>query len=195
MTPTVLTALLLSAPANFEALKSNAKAVPSLKQAVAAFVGRCADGDPVENASCRANLQERKAELGDRSVYLFLGTPEPNQLRYGGERGDKVRLLWTPVLDPGGGFALTVGKPSRIGTQGGVVVPTKVLDLVLAAGQMASDVERLARIGQLSVEVIGRFEKPWRVSGKGKTSEGVALKLEALRVVHGRTGKPVASTP
>lgn len=189
--PLAAVLVLALAPPSFDAMKQKAVAVDSLPKALTALVGRCDDGDPIENAECRDNLKTQRKALQGKRVYLFLGAPEVGKLRLEGERGAKMRLLWTPIHDAGNGLALTVGAPSRVNARGNLVIATKVIDAVPAPGVLSSEVQRLLRIGQLNVEVVGRFGKPWRLSHKGQPVEGVAFEVDAIRFSHARTGKPV----
>lgn len=189
--PLAAALLLLLAPPSFDALKKKAGTLESLPKTVTALVGRCEDGDAFENQECEQNMKAQRKALDGKRVYLFLGPPEIDKLRFEGERGSKMRLLWTPIHDAGNGLALTMGTPRRLSAKGNIIIPTKVIDAVPAPGVLTSEVQRLVRIGQLNVEVVGRFHKPWTLSGKGKRIDGVAFDLEAIRFSHARTGKPV----
>lgn len=173
--------------AGFDALKSEAKTIKSLRRAVTALVGDC-DLYDVGGAECEQRLNAAKKRLRNGNHYLYLGAPEPDLLRFHKMRGAKARLLWAPLIDARTGMAITVGKPRGLGKVGPKVklIP---LDVTLEDGILESDISRAARIGQIAVEVVGRFGPAWSVGRGGKRVRGVSFKPKMVRFIHSRNGK------
>lgn len=176
-----------SAVEAFETEKNAAKTVKSLKRAVTALVGDC-DLYDVGGYECEAKLDAAKKRLRDGDHYLYFGAPEPNFLRFHKMRGQKARLLWAPIIDARTGMAVTVGKPRGMGKVGPKVKIIPV-DVELADGILEGDIRRAARLGQISVEVVGRFGPAWSVGRGDKSVRGVAFRPTMVRFSHARSGK------
>lgn len=181
--------LALQAP-DFEALKKSAETVESVPRAISVVVGNCDTDDIGERIDCQENVKKQKKELMGKRLYLYLGAVEASQLKYEGERGGKVRVVWTaPIYDAGRGLALTVGKPQKVSASGNLVIRPALLDGKLGDGILDSELPRLVRTGQVAVELVGKFKSPWALSGKGRKFQGAEFDPEAVRLSHARTGK------
>ncbi len=188
----LLAALTTAAPPSFEAAKKAALFVDRPVSAVAVIVGDCDKGDAVDQQECRNNLKEAAKKWQGKTVALNLGAGHEKFLKFEGPRGEKVRFVWAPLVDVGEGLALTVGKPQKLSAQGTVVVAQKPMDAVLAEGIVDSDVARAAQLGQIVIEIVGKFGQPWRLGGGEKVAQGVSFELAAVRFTHARTGKTLA---
>jgi hypothetical protein len=183
----VVLSLSFAAP-DFDAAKAKALEPESLPKALAAIVSDCSSGDHGEQYDCRENMKAARKKLMGKDVYAYI-TPELNQIKYDGERGSKVRVLWFGLYDAGGGLALSVGKPHKVSARGTMVIRPTFLDGELASGVMANDIKRLARTGNIGVEVIGRFKGAWKLRGKGQSFQGVEMKGRLVRLINSRNGK------
>ncbi len=103
-------------------------------------------------------------------------------------RGAKARMLWAPLVDARTGMAVTVGKPRGLGKVGPKVkrIP---LNVSLEEGISESDISRAARLGQVAVEVVGRFGPAWSVGRGDRRVRGVSFKPKMVRFLHSRSGK------
>lgn len=181
--------LALSASPAFDAAKSKATEIESLKKTVSALAGVCDVGDQLERADCKRTMKTKAAKIrkaGD--VYLYLGRVEDG-LRFEGERGGKVRVLWTPIVDAGDGLAITLDKPSRQTRSGNIVVRTRPFDLKLPADVFPNELQRGVRTGNVNVEVVGAFGPTWSIGRGSRKVQGVRFELKALRLSKARSGQ------
>jgi hypothetical protein len=182
---------LWSAATPYEDLRARAVAVDRLPSTVAALVGVCPDGLMVDELEeCRKNLGTAARAWAGRSVVVALGAVEPPFIAFAGRAGDDVKLVWTPLVDLGNALALTVGRPEKLSAQGAIVVARRpYVGRPTDSTLLDSDIERAARAGNIAVELVGTFGKPWQLQGAGKTVRGIAFVPTAIRFLHVRTGK------
>lgn len=179
-----------STPEAFDALKAKSKEVDSLAKALAAIVGDCGDVEDFGNKiDCRENMKKAKKEWRGKRVYVYLGAAERGAMKFEGERGDGVRVIWFPIYDAGRNLALTVGKPTKVNSRGNLTIRPTLIDGKLPSSVFTKDMARLIRTQNVAIEVIGTFGRPWKKSGKGRTYKGVEFNLEAVRLIHARNGK------
>ncbi len=184
-------ALALAAAASpFDEAKKSAVVVERLPSTVAALVGVCPDGLlPDELAECKENLASAAKNWAGKKIYLNFGVVDPAFLGFVTKSSDKAKLTWAPLLDLGNGLALTVGKPDKLSDKGNVVVARQPFEGPSDPELLASDLERAVKTGQVAVEVVGVFGKPWQLKGKGQIVRGVPLQPSAVRFSHSRSGK------
>lgn len=183
-----LTAL-AAPPSTFDDQKKAALTVERLASTVASLVGVCPDGLMADEfAECQANIGKAGKRFEGKKVYLYLGGGQEQFLSFGKNEGDKARLVWAPIIDLGNGLALTLGKPQKLSAQGSVVVAKQPFDGASDPDLEASDLQRALATGQVGIELIGRFGKPWQLNGK-EPVRGVAFEVSAIRFSHTRTGK------
>lgn len=183
--------LSLSARATpFDDLKKNAQTVERLPSTVAALVGVCPDGLMVDELEeCKKNLSTAAKTWSGKKIYINLGVIEPTFLTFESRGLDTAKFVWAPLLDLGNGLAVTVGKPDKLSERGNVVVGRKPFEGATDPEMLESDLQRAVKTGQVGVEVVGAFGKPWQLNGKDKIVRGVSLELTAVRFFHTRTGK------
>jgi len=189
----VLTTLAADAAADFADTKAKAAELDSIDKAVAAMVGDC-EGADFENAiACQENRKAEQKQLRSKQQYINIGYIDEGTLEYvGPQKSGKVRLLWVPIVDAGG-YGLTLKKPIGLDANGRPRLKKMVLDAELPAGMLASDVQRAVRLSMVTVDVIGKFGKPWRLKKKQHTASGVVFKAKYVRFSHARTGKTVGT--
>jgi|GEM_PF-890505 len=173
----------------FDDAQAKAGKVKSLKQALNALAKPC-DLYDVGGHECQERRKKVQKKLRAKPHYLYLGVVEQG-FKVTGIRGQKVKATWAPIVDAGGNIALTVGKPLRL-KKGMPVMKLLPLKLTLADGVFDSDLERAVRLGQVSIEVVGRFGKVWEKKHKGEPVRGVAFKATHIRLSNARNGKPLA---
>lgn len=184
--------LALATTSGFDAMKKGALVVERPRSAIAAIVGDCDKGDAIDQQECRNNLGEAAKKYKGKRVVMNLGAGHEKFLKFEGMRGEKARFVWAPLVDVGEGLAFTAGKPQKLSSSGNVVVGQRPFDGALEPGILESDLQRAASLGQIVVEVIGKFGAPWKLSAGEKTAQGVAFDIEAVRFSHARTGKTLA---
>lgn len=175
--------------ANFDAVKQNADGLDSPAQAISAIVGSCDDKDIEMQIKCQDNLKKSSEQYKGKRYYIDLGAGHQQVLEFEGVHGDKARFLWVPMFDPGTGQPLTAQVPTKLNADGWPVLPKKVIDGKLPAGASGGELQRLARLGQVNIELVGKFDKTWELSGKEKKVRGVVFKIEGLRLAQARTGE------
>ncbi len=185
----VVTLALLSIATPYDDLRAKAVAVERLPSTVAALVGICPDGLMVDELEeCKKNLGTAAKRWQGQSVVVNLGAVEPALMAFESRTADTARLVWAPLLDLGNELALTVGKPEKLSTSGNIVVPKRPFEGQSDGAILESDLQRAAKTGQIGVELVGQFGKPWQLNGK-KTVRGISFEPRALRFFHTRTGK------
>lgn len=175
--------------ASFDAVKKDAEGLDSPAQAISAIVGSCDDKDIEMMIKCQENLKKTGEQHKGKRYYIDLGSGHQEVLQFEGIHGDKARFLWVPMYDPGTGQPLTAQVPAKLNADGWPVLPKKVIDGKLPAGANAGEMQRLARLGQVNIELVGKFDKSWELSGKDKKVKGVVFKIEGLRLAQARTGE------
>ena len=190
MLSVVVVVALATAASPFDDAKGSAVVVDRLASTVAALVGVCPDGLlPDELSECQKNLATAAKTWSGKKVYVNVGVIDPAFLSFGSKTGDRAKLVWAPLLDLGNGLALTVGKPDKLSDKGNVVVARKPFEGASDPELLDSDLQRAVKTGQVGVEVVATFGKPWQLNGKGQIVRGVPLQLQAVRFSHTRTGK------
>ena len=180
---------LAAPPSTFDDQKKSALQVERLASTVASLVGVCPDGLMADEfAECQANIGKAGKSFEGKKVYLYLGGGQEQFLSFGKKEGDKARLVWAPIIDLGNGLALTLGKPQKLSAQGSVVVAKQPFDGFSDPEIEADDLQRAIATGQVGIELIGKFGKPWQLNGK-EPVRGVAFDVSAIRFIHTRTGK------
>lgn len=186
-----LAVLVASAPpASFDDQKKAAVPVARLASTVASLVGVCPDGlFADELAECQQNLGKAGKAFTGKQVYLNLGGGLEQFLSFESKSGDRARLVWAPLVDLGNGLALTLGKPQKLSDAGTVVVARQPFEGFSDPELLDSDLQRAIKTGQVGIELIGTFGKPWELKGKDGVVRGVAFEAKSLRFFHTRTGK------
>lgn len=190
MLSVVVTFALVTAASPFDDAKKGAAVVERLAATVAALVGVCPDGLTIDELSeCQQNLGRAAQTWAGKKVYVNLGVIDPAFLGFGSKVADRARLIWAPLFDLGNGLMLTVGKPEKLSERGNVVVARRPFEGACDPELLESDLERALKTGQVGVEVVAVFGKPWQLKGKGLVVSGLSLQLGSVRFFHTRTGK------
>jgi hypothetical protein len=190
MLHTVVTLALLSIATPYDDARAKAVVVDRLPSTVAALVGVCPDGLMVDELDeCKKNLGTAAKTWAGKTVVVGLGAVDPQFLSYGGRAGADARFVWAALVDLGNELALTVGRPEKLSAQGTIVVPRKPYQGPADPELLDTDLQRAAKAGNVAVEMVGTFGKPWQLQGGGRTVRGLAFEPAAIRFVHARTGK------
>jgi hypothetical protein len=187
-----ITASLLIQTASYAELREGAEVLERPASAIAVLVGACDTSDGTVSGECLENTKDLKAKIVGKKVVIDLGHGHETLLSFGGRQGSgKTRFVWAPLYDVRNGLALTIGKPSKLSASGNVVVNKRPIDGTTPEDFLDGDLARFASTGQLAIELVGKFGKPWTLSGGGKTVKGVAFEAEAIRLYNARNGKIV----
>jgi len=186
-----LALVMVAKPASFDALKADTSELDRPGNAVSAIIGICNQEDPVDRMHCQENTAEESKKHRGKTYYINLGANHQELLEFEGIRGSKARFLWVPIYDPGNGYALTAKKPNKVNKDGWPVLKKEVIDGALKGDVAASDLRRLARLGQVNIEIIGEFKKPWALRHGGDKVYGVHFKLKGLRLSQARSGDTI----
>ena len=184
-------ALLLAAAssaASFASLKESAVVIERPSNAIALLIGACDKGDFVDQTQCQENTKGDRKRIEGKRVIVNLGANHEAFLDFGSLNGDKVRFVWAPLYDAGNGLALTVGNPTKLSAQGNIVIGKRPFDGKAQADANESDLRRAAKLGQVGIEIIGTFGKPWQLTQGDKVVRGISFELEGLRLYHAKTG-------
>jgi len=184
-----LSLVLAAKPASFDALKQGAEELDRPAGAVSAIIGICTEEDPVDQMHCQENVEIEGKKFKGKVVYIDLGANHQDLLEFEGMHGSKARFLWVPMYDPGNGHALTLKKPRKLTGDGWPLLKKKIIDGASPADKTAGDLRRLARLGQVNIEIIGKLGRPWALRHKGDKVYGVVIKAKGLRLSEARTGK------
>lgn len=190
----LLVAAIAAAPPTFDALKKDAVVLERPAQAIAVLVGACDGGDGTVSGECLENTKELKDKVAGKRVTVDLGAGYDQLLSYASRNNGKARFVWAPLYDVGNGLALTVGRPQKINDTGNVVINKRPIDGLSPDEFTDLDLRRLCATGQVGIQLVGKFAKPWTMSGGGKTVRGVPLEVEAMRLYHARTGATLFET-
>jgi len=176
-------------PSTFDDQKKSATPVPRLASTVAAIVGVCPDGLFAEElAECQQNVGKAAKGYAGKKIYLNLGGGLEQFLTFESKTGDRAKLVWAPIVDLGNGLAMTLGKPQKLSDAGTVVVARQPFEGFSDPELLDSDLQRAIKTGQVGIELIGTFGKPWELKGKD-TVRGVSFEMTSARFFHTRTGK------
>jgi hypothetical protein len=190
MGPIVLFLALMSPASGYDDMRVRATVVDRLASTVAALVGTCPDGllaDELEE--CRKNLGTAAKAWAGRPVVVALGAVEPGFLSVGSWTAAGITLVWTPLFDLGNELALTIGRPEKLSPTGSIVVARRPFRGHGDPGLSDTDLQRAVKAGNVAVELVGTFGKPWQLQGAGRTVRGIAFQPSAIRFLHVRTGK------
>ena len=181
---------LFAAASPYDDLRARAVVVERLSSTVAALVGVCPDGLMVDELEeCKKNLGTAAKQWAGKTVVVSVGAVDPQFMSFDSRDADTAKLVWAPLLDLGNELALTLGKPEKLSASGTIVVARKPFSGPSDASFTDSDLQRAAKTGNIAVELVGTFGKPWQLQGGGKTVRGLSFEPTAIRFLHARTGK------
>lgn len=190
----VLTAISL-APAlpraddRFEALKQRAERLQSLPGFLERFVGTCKD--PFERRNCEQNVRQSRRAFEGKTLVTTVSAAE---LARAESDGSHFRIVLTPFIDGGGGYALTHGDPVGQDPAGRPRIGFVVLQGALRPGVADMEFRSPFRTGFVEMEVIFRPEGTWKLKRRdGGFYEGVRARFLGVRLLDQRTGDEIAS--
>lgn len=185
----VVAIALLSVATPYDDARAKATTVERLASTVAALVGVCPDGLMVDELEeCKRNLGTAAKAWAGKPVVVNLGAIEPSLMAFESRTDQTARLVWAPLLDLGNELALTLGRPEKLSAAGNIVVAKRPFEGASDPSLLDSDLQRAAKTGQIGVELVGTFGKPWQLNGK-KIVRGISFEPQAIRFFHTRTGK------
>jgi hypothetical protein len=188
-------ALSFASALSYVELREGAVAVERPSSAIALLIGACDKGDFVDQTQCQENTKGDRKKIEGKRVVLNLGAGHENMLDFAQLNGDVARFVWTPLYDAGNGLAITVGKPTKVSPQGTIVMNRRPFDGKVADDVTDSDLKRAAKLGQVGIEIVGTFGKPWTLQHGDKTLRGISFEIEGVRFYHSRTGKTLSEGP
>lgn len=179
----------LSSP-DLAALAAEAERLDALEPFLARYVGSCAPG--FSQRTCEANVAAARKEVAGKRFVVRV--PDATGLAQARIDGDRFVVLVTPFVD-GGGLALTHGAPAKQDAAGRPVVPYIAIEGTLPPGVMDMEFQGPFRSGAITLEIVFRPEKVWRLPRKGAPGsyEGVAARFLGVQVLDARTGDVIAS--
>lgn len=188
-----LLGLMAAAPKiDFDAQKAKAQVLDRPEKALAAIIGGCHQDDVELQIQCQDNVKAARKQYLGQTYLVDLGAGHQDLLQFEGVHGNKGRFLWVPMYDPGNGQPMTTTAPKRLTKEGWPILKKRVIDGPMPSGMIAADLRRAAMLGQVNIELIGRFTKIWKLKGRGKVRgklvQGVVFKATAIRFSQARTG-------
>jgi hypothetical protein len=181
---------LFAAATPYDDVRGKAVAVDRLASTVAALVGVCPDGLMVDELEeCKKNLGTAAKQWAGKTVVVSVGAVDPQFMSFASRDAETAKLVWAPLLDLGNELALTLGKPDKLSPSGTIVVARKPFSGPSDGALLDSDLQRAAKTGNIAVEMVGTFGKPWQLQGGGRIVRGLSFEPTAIRFIHARTGK------
>lgn len=173
----------------FEALKQRAERLQSLPGFLERFVGTCKDA--FERHTCEQNVRQSRRAFEGKTLVTTVSAAE---LARAESDGNHFRIVLTPFIDGGGGYALTHGDPVGQDQAGRPRIGFVVLQGALRPGVADMEFRSPFRTGFVEMEVIFRPEGTWKLRRRdGGFYEGVRARFLGVRLLDQRTGDEIAS--
>jgi hypothetical protein len=173
----------------FAAVKDRAERLESLPGFLERFVGACKDA--FERRTCEQNARQARRAFEGKTL---VATVPAADLARAESDGSRFRIVLTPFIDGGGGYALTHGKPVGQDSAGRPRIAFVVLQGTLKPGVADMEFRSPFRTGFVELEIVFRPEGTWKMPRRdGGFYEGVQARFLALRLVDQRTGDEIAS--
>lgn len=184
-----LSPALSRADGRFDSLRQRAERLPSLPGFLERFVGSCKD--PFERRTCEHNVRQSRRSFEGKTLVT---TVSASELARAESNGSRFRIVLTPFIDGGGGYALTHGEPVGQDPAGRPRIGFVVLQGELPAGVGEMDFRSPFRTGFVEMEVVFRAEGTWRMRRRdGGFYEGVRARFLGVRLLDQRTGDEIAA--
>jgi len=173
----------------FTALKQRAERLPSLPGFLERFVGGCRDA--FERHACEQNVRQSRRAFEGKTL---LTTVSAAELARAESDGSRFRIVLTPFIDGGSGYALTHGEPVGQDQAGRPRIGFVVLHGALRPGVADLEFRSPFRTGFVEMEVVFRPEGTWKLRRRdGGYYQGVRARFLGVRLVDLRTGDEIAS--
>lgn len=174
---------------HFTALKQRAERLESLPGFLERFVGACKDA--FERRTCEQNARQARRAFEGKTL---MATVPAAELARAESDGSHFRIVLTPFIDGGGGYALTHGKPVGQDAAGRPRISFVILQGSLKPGVADMEFRSPFRTGFVELEIVFRPEGTWKMPRRdGGFYEGVQARFLGLRLVDQRTGDEIAS--
>lgn len=178
-----------SADDRFTALKQRAERLESLPGFLERFVGACTDA--FERHACEQNARQARRAFEGKTLVATVPAAELTRVE---SDGTHFRIVLTPFIDGGGGYALTHGQPVGQDAAGRPRIAYVILQGSLKPGVADIEFRSPFRTGFVEMEVVFRPEGTWKMKRPGGGFyEGVKARFLGLRLVDQRTGGEIAS--
>ncbi len=173
----------------FSTLKQHAERLESLPGFLERFVGACRDA--FERHTCEQNVRQARRAFEGKTLVTTVSAAE---LARAESDGSHFRIVLTPFIDGGGGYALTHGEPVGQDPAGRPRIGFVVLQGNLRPGVGEMDFRSPFRTGFVEMEVVFRAEGTWKMRRRdGGFYEGVRARFLGVRLLDQRTGDEIAS--
>ncbi len=178
-----------SADDRFAALKVRAERLESLPGFLERFVGACKDA--FERRACEQNARQARRAFEGKTLVATVPAAELARVE---SNGGHFRIVLTPFIDGGGGYALTHGEPVGQDGAGRPRIGFVILQGDLKPGVAEIEFRGPFRTGFVEMEVVFRPEGTWKMKRRdGGFYEGVKARFLGVRLVDQRTGDEIAS--
>lgn len=173
----------------FSTLRQRAERLESLPGFLERFVGACKD--PFERRACEQNVRQSRRSFEGKTL---VATVSASELARFESDGSRFRIVLTPFIDGGGGYALTHGEPVGQDPAGRPRIGFVILQGHLPPGVGEMDFRSPFRTGFVEMEIVFRPEGTWKMRRRdGGFYEGVRARFLAVRLLDQRTGDEIAS--
>ena len=184
-----LSPALSRADERFTSLKQRAERLESLPGFLERFVGSCRDA--FERRTCEQNVRQSRRAFEGKTLVTTVSAAE---LARAEADGSHFRIVLTPFIDGGGGYALTHGEPVGQDQAGRPRIGFVILQGELKPGMGEMDFRGPFRTGFVEMEVVFRAEGTWKMRRRdGGYYEGVRARFLGVRLLDQRTGDEIAS--
>jgi hypothetical protein len=169
--------------------RDRSQEIPNLGRFLEKYVGDCLGNAPeFDRSGCEKEAKKyRKTKFG--KIYRLELDDIQEQLHFAGwdRRKKAFRVHLTPFFGERG-LALTMGKPSRLNSDGFPILKNIPIWVALPKGETEFMFKRRLERGMLRLELVFKAGKPWGLRGRGGADpiRGVAGRLIGLRVFSSR---------
>lgn len=188
MTAGLLLLLLAPAAESYESLASQAKSVNNLGRYLESYLGDCEHDTPgFDRKGCLEDVRGVQSKENGALLKIVVDDVR-EQLAFAGWDGNKkaYRLHLTPLF-PERDVAMTVGKPSRLNSDGQPVMKNMPLWVELPKGEAEFAFRRRLERGMVRLELLVRPKGPWQKARKGEAPlRGLEVVLVGIRMLPAR---------
>lgn len=186
--------LTVVAAPSYDARRNSAERIANLGRFLEAYLGLCDSDDPSFNRTECEDEAKRVQRDKDGKTFVVEIDNATEQIHFAGwdKRKDAYRLHLTPFFSERG-LGMSVGKPSKLTSEGFPVVKNLPIWVKLPKGESDFSFKRELERGMVRLEILARVKRPWTLKARdGELVRGVEVALVGVRVYPSRGDRPLA---